>query len=156
MNKAQMRVAIAKDVIKQITAKRLLARKNIYLMAGHTGSQDDAWRTKLYKQNASTQLNEVLPKVCQVCAIGAVFVAAVEKNDALKVGQLYTEDGVRFVTSGTMKKYLRRWFSAAQLYLMEGVFEGWDDSADTLEGDSTDVLVFIMKNIIKNKGTFKP
>ena len=113
----------------------------------------------------------VAPKECSVCAIGAVFVCAVDRHDALKLSTVYKRDAGG-PDEATMLPYLKMWFTPKQLRLMETAFEGtcYADrrarpSAYNLNRAyrfynqfrrSSDIMEAIMNNVIDNKGTFKP
>lgn len=161
--KAQMRVKIARDVLKQIKAKKLVPRNGTYMDVGNHFE----YFSKLGLLNPSIQFNTVLPTKCEVCALGAVFIAAVDKNNTLEIGELtYTPDRLRrYPSYFDMQNYLSKWFSREQLHLIESVFESNSDYSflnfrktvsDTplRKIAASKMLTAIMKNIIKNKGTF--
>jgi len=167
-NKAQLRVEIAKDVLKHIKAEKITARTGSYF---HPLVKNSA----RYK---GKQLQEVLPKLkeCKVCALGGMFYAFVDKYNNFTI----SESGIWYTTwrPGTMRELLDM-FSKDQLYLIECAFEA-DDIEDNCRyrskykaseyhiaesfrktngidpHESKKALILIMKNIIRNKGTFKP
>lgn len=161
--KAAERVAIAKDVISQIRAKRLIAMSGTYLSAA-----DNNWLTQfgVYDEDM-TDLDEesknqqvVPPTKCNVCALGAVFVSALDRNDRLKVGDFAPYPG-----QDDLHNYLKRWFTLNQLYLMEEAFEGYSrpeycgtdaEFFGSRYDNDEDRMLAIMRNIVKNDGTFVP
>ena len=104
---------------------------------------------------------------CQVCGIGSLFVAAIDR-----VNQCTPSDMRRDLNnSHFMRKYLKEWFDGDQLRMIEAAFEGADiningwhpsepvrraikftDLIKTPEGR----LKKIMRNIIANHGEFLP
>lgn len=170
------RVTIAKDVIKALNAKRITPKQNYYLQVGYA---DDGDVTN--ESDAQTALLEGKLK-CDVCALGSVFVCAVERMNKLKVGDLYND-------KYKMMDYLSGVFDSEQLDLIECAFERTrnhacteldDDEArraielgrkfETRTGncgcgdpkctvkrpDSEACMRAIMENIIANGGTFIP
>lgn len=182
LTKAEMRVVIAKDVISALNSKRIKATKGSYF--GVDFNEQDRWRNKYLTLEATDNEWDTLPKVpitlpkkCNVCAIGSVFVAAVDRFD--KLTPATASNVVIHGDDYAMVEQLKPWFSEKQLRLMEVVFEGksvrWveliqyeeernaiDMHYEIVKGiplphivKKADVLMrAIMKNIIKNKGTF--
>ncbi len=144
-SKAQLRVEIAKDVLKHIKAEKIVTEKLVYFEASSDSS------------HCGEQLKDVLPKLndCRVCALGGMFYAHVNRNNKYQINTDYRNDIVK-VHSDDMRNELSM-FSNTQLWKIEISFE-CDDSYrrehDLIEDE--DALIHIMKNIIKNKGTFKP
>lgn len=129
----QQRVAIAQDVLNWLAAGRLQARRGTYLFFETPGGLPVAANL------AQTELRDVLraKETCEVCAIGACFVAAVDRHDALKADVLYGTNLPASSNRGTwkegasmdhemMRTYLGQWFEQEQLALMENAFEGSD------------------------------
>lgn len=138
--KAQMRVRIAKDVLKQLDLGKIVPTEMTYL---------DGFHGHKYHADAREVVQQ-MPQ-CEACAKGAIFVAAVLRHNDAIVG----ECAVGFVG------YLRRWFTAPQLRLIEGAFEdfGTTQAASAFYAAHEDPemrMRAIMRNIIKNNGTFKP
>ena len=171
MTKAQQRVTIAKDVIAGIKAKRLVANHDVYLGLGH--KEENA-----IDDNPEGSLQEQLKSIpeCTVCAKGALFVCTVARRNQVKNEELpgyYHENWNGDALSGLLGGV----FSPYQLRLIETEFEGEDIEYD---GDGREInakmfspkynnngfinkdymadtrLIAIMRNIIKNNGTFKP
>ncbi len=167
--KAQLRIEIARDVLKHIKAKNITVKSGNYFIP-------------VVKNNAryeDKQLQEVLPKLkeCRVCALGGMFYAFVDKYNNFEISSLGVEYSSQYRDSKIRE--LLDMFSKDQLYLIECAFEETDISdncryrsqykaseyhiakafrkANGIEGHEHDkALILIMKNIIRNKGTFKP
>lgn len=192
-SKASKRVQIAKDVLEQLKLKRMHAERGMYFEVKVKGwDQDRSWGQALENKDDFKSRNSSLPKdtqvqdalfgipSCNVCALGAVFTATVERCDKLKVSDLnFLHDSGSTVhfSSGEMHKYLISYFSREQLVLIEDAFEGapvQDDEDGTYgcqtesplrrkaekfnKGARSDTkrLERIMNNIVKNNGTFIP
>jgi hypothetical protein len=157
--KAVERVVIAKDVIKQIAAGRLVARHNIYFQA------EDVENTP------SAQLCDLLRgKTCIVCAKGAVFVAMLDRFNEITlldsggyISTLSEDDptGELSFGGGSIKSYVCELFGSGMLNEIEYYFEGssFTVNADRFYGsyaNAEERPSAIMRNIIANGGDFKP
>jgi len=166
MSRAEKRVAVARDVILAIRAEQIVPATMVYL---------DAEKMSRTPELPDLQVREALAGVeCTACAIGSVFVACTNRADDLTMrefgvaSQFHSES-----RPDQMRKYLSEWFSYKQLALIESAFErsafnaqvGPNPSLRAYRaavnfGDeftnSKDRMIGIMKNIIKNEGTFKP
>lgn len=163
--RAEQRVQIAKDVIAQINLGRLKATSGTYF----SGKLSIKGKDKL-------PLKEVLGSVksCEVCAIGAAFVCAVDRNKSIKVedfanafmSQSYTNydtgkkanAGVVALDDEYMRKTLGKYFTHTQLTAIERVFEGWGHGNFSRELDganlsSEDRLIAIMQRVIEKNGS---
>lgn len=178
MTKAAMRVQIAKDVLALLKKKKISAEHGVYL-----STNDPAWDALPVDVNPEKKVEA--PKKCEACAIGLCFVAALNRYNDLKIKELSVNLGTVFkrgqrhectqlsVEREHMVEYLAPWFTTKQLDMIEHAFEGIDfarvsnkNEIARLEefhrkyaGDmsaANDTVIAIMKNIIKNKGTFKP
>lgn len=115
MTPEQKKVTVAKDVLEQLRVGRLVATNGTYLKSPtfDGGELDDG-----------DDLREAFKKMesCDVCAIGAVFVATVDRLDKLTVGDL---DYRYCATDDTMRQYLDREgvFTQEELEAMENAFE---------------------------------
>lgn len=162
----EKRVAIAKDVIDQITAEKYVASCGIYMSID---------TNKEYKEDESLQ--KVLDKEesCQVCAMGAIFASKVRLGNEFSVDQLNGWVGDISASDRDILKATDDIFSLEQMRLMEFCFENDDidsyfwrtmerDDFNTLEakcndfyysydGDS-DRMLAIMQNVIDNNGVF--
>jgi hypothetical protein len=162
---AAMRVAIAKDAIEQIKAGRLIPQSGVYLRVEGKS---------FYRVDPRMQIKELVAGTrCTVCALGAVFIAAVDKRNAIAVREIVEGDGC---TSWTFRNYLQNLFSREQLCLIEMAFEQNDSPGDFGEfgvvvgrdevldcwrwvdevPESRDRLTAILENVVRNDGTFKP
>lgn len=167
--KAELRVEVAKDVLKHRKTLRVLAG-NTYVKSSHINEVN-------YSKPSQDIARDLQKKGCEVCALGACFLSLVAlKNE-------FDLDGSMILTRREITNRLRSVFSDAQMDLIEEAFE-WDvedlpygakekrlnafackyRSNNTYYDPSRgyDVacsdrrLRAIMKNIIENKGTFKP
>ena len=199
MKPAQQRITIAKDVIDQLRAGKITARTGVYLIPldslpaaeeaadlkemiedapyGHELPEVERKLEKIGK----TQVCDMLEGVeCKVCGIGAAFVAAVRRADDLTLHEFIAEQDAfdtrenPLYRDSVMRKYLRRYFSARDVALIECAFEENDRHAihEGIEPSHPDVqsavlfgenfdtdedrLIAIMQNIIDNGGRFRP
>lgn len=165
----QKRVMIAQDVLDQIKAKRYIAKSG-------------TWVDPQYNRNVSVKNTDSVQKLfadnviekCDVCALGGMFMSCTNLNNNVSVKTLNNINGYNNVGLGDRIKKntklpneLNRIFSKDQLTLIEIYFEGgsgWflsdDDDPHVFnffeQKTATQRLVAIMKNIIKNNGTFVP
>jgi hypothetical protein len=170
MTPSQKRVQIAKDVIAQLDAKRLYAKQGVYVQGkggannitvGGEGFWDD--------DTQETEVRDLLAPKCEVCAKGGLFVAAVDRFNKLKFRDELCPIGAYNRCSDPVE-YLSRFFGEQQLELIEYAFEkggagdvNYDDKK-TVAAErfgkmftSADARMrAIMKNIVKNNGTFEP
>jgi len=160
--KPQLRVEIAKDVIDHINAKRITCNIGGYFNPSTKGK----WKNK--------SLQDVLPKLkyCNVCAIGVMFYSYVMRHNNFTIGWV----GINGINDNSMREAMSM-FSKPQMELIESAFEISDYSSSlkvlpyfkkavyfrekrglTKRDGKTNAraLELIMKNIIRNKGTFKP
>lgn len=156
------RIKICRDVISQIKVRKLVPENLVYFVPKNI----DILRGRYVDQ----QFNKVLAtdnNSCRVCALGGIFVAALNNYDNLTVGE-YKNRSYTFGVQGTLHKYLRRWFHTSQLVLIECAFEltrgGFTQSINFNRAvafglrynDSESRLIAICKNIIANNGKFVP
>lgn len=169
MTPEQKRVQIAKDVLGQLDAKRIKARHNSWVIAR---KPDEGFKTT----GPGQQVCEAIKAVpCQACAIGAVFVCAVERANALKVCDVdpwVTDGDFNLNNEERIFDYLRRFFSDEQIEIVETAFEAGDgfftefdehaDEATWLEAkrwgrsvrSAETRMRLIMKNIVMHNGDF--
>lgn len=163
---AQKRVQIARDVLAQLAAKRFKATHLVWV------SKDGNHGINLDRVSNEKEVCDVTKKLkkCNVCAMGGLFVAAVERADALKIGDIdgtdcHAETGREFrsFANDDLFGYLKRFFSMAQLEDIETAFEAGNGATDGtyeakffLEGveEPNDRMRLIMENIIANGGRF--
>lgn len=170
MTKPEKRVALAKDVLK-LTKQDNIKFSSKYLKLETVDELiDDDWKKQVSK-------NKDKIKSCTVCAKGALFVANVFRNNHCTFNQLDNFCGD--------DKRLQNLFGNLQYDMIETAFEGrvYNDESEKLEiitvtyhsiirkitelgkkcidftkgcKSSKERLEKIMKNIIKNNGTFIP
>ena len=157
MTKAEKRVAVAKDVIAQLNRGKLTATTGLYFEAKNCDKSFDG----------EVQLQEVLKHIpkCEVCAKGALFVGMINKyNDFTINVDYYTNypKASQITSCVNIHFYdkLKTLFTEKQLTAIEVYFEGWRrvkaPSFYEKNPNAKKRMILIMKNIIQNKGTFKP
>jgi hypothetical protein len=170
--KAEMRVAIAKDVIAQIKAKKYNPMQGTWVEQVGGDNYND-WlfhNARNCEVDVRDYTNNI--KKCNVCALGSLFVSAVNKYNNVYGTYWSVSTNEVFDTSETNNRSpLLRYFTIKQIRLIEHTFEGgmgavcFDNDHPMLNKsyafysqypDSKDRLLAIMKNIVENKGTFKP
>lgn len=163
----KQRVEIAKDVLKWISTEKLAPKMGTYFLIN-----GDSYGNRYSKPDGSLQetlLGMSTDEKCDVCAKGAIFACTVARKNEVKNGfNISWDDGS---SPKSISKVLGGVFSSAQLRLIEVEFERRD--IEWVKGDRTKMrnikpkmdmgglgpttrMVRIMKNIIKNKGWFKP
>lgn len=165
-DKAKMRVAVAKDVLKQLKRKRLLPSQGSgYIYAPVTPAE----------AVPGCELQKIVDKLppCTVCALGAALLSYARLYDNVKL-----ESSSSFVSgfSGSRvylhhnrlhadrpTKVLRVIFPLRMLNLIEGAFENYQKpaeqdyeyySAEHEQAQAEEALIVVMKNLIKNEGGF--
>lgn len=152
----EKRVVVAKDALKQLKAERFVAQIGHYLGMDITQAleevEDRTCQAQPYLKDA---------KVCTVCAKGALLLSAIRKFNKATIRDVLNED---------MSKP-EKLFGEHNLDNMEAAFETWDCFSGSRYGqpvpvkveqfghnydNAHDRLVAILKNVIKNNGTFKP
>ncbi len=177
LGNAGKRVAIAKDVILQLNAKKIRAVTGNYLeLNGVTRKELD--------NNLGKDLRDFLnkrKKPCLACALGSCFVSLtkIEDNFKLKEKHLVYES----IDDDDFRPRLNRIFGKEQIDMIESAFEisimtnsgvsdNWAPYGERTEEYEAKLnqakkfggryrgnesrLIAIMQNIIKNKGEFKP
>lgn len=169
---AEKRVMIARDVLAQLRAKKLIARSGIYVSPSPVNSfgECEPLADGVPQDFREFMVAPVSPGAqCTACALGGIFACAVKfKNDVRtrEAAEVYSDDV-------EIKRYLDQVFSEAQLELIECAFERSNSHAERqYDPDDEEIvtavrfgkcfstdeqrMTAIMKNIIANKGTFKP
>lgn len=158
LSRKEQRIAIAKDVVEMLRAKKIVANSTYLTMPTetmfdeHTPGFEKAAERGL---DASVCLEQVK---CEVCGIGSLFVGALRHNDKLSAGTL-KEQMEHGDIRQTQVEYLEKWFDADQLQLVEDYYEqnsGDFESPIYMEDDDNKRLSMIMENIISNGGKFDP
>ncbi len=161
-SKAEKRVEIAKDVLAQLRAEKIVASQGTYCFL-----DADIQGTEELRE-------EVKGARCEVCALGALFMGDIRKNDKCKgvdVGLGLEPDGFvnHYIDERAMRDRLGKLFSVKQTALIECAFEKGIDPTNSLSEneyatatafgnryeDSSERLRVIMRNIIRNDGQFK-
>ncbi len=167
---------LAQDTINRIKAKKIDLFSGDYLKK----------TPNLAEYGENKELRDVLreqKEPCRGCAVGSLFLCAVDAYDKLKV-----KDATKYASGSpndTIVPYLNKWFSVSQLALIEAAFEGSFYGLFSVSGyavgdeevqaaidfaekrgptptSKKNARVYerrmfaIMKNIIKNNGTFIP
>lgn len=164
MTPAQKRVTIARDVLSQLQARRITAESGTYLRTKN--------RVVVKKKDEGDDLGKLTRqiKTCNACAVGSLFLCAVERADKLKLGS--ADDDAAMARRGPLEssfndldldlhRYLGKFFSAEQLAAIEGAFENGSVGGaacrmlEVVEDDG-DRLRLIMENISRNRGRFDP
>ena len=180
----QQRVLIAKDVIKQINARKYVAQAGIYC------NINDADFTKDVTDGSSAQVKNRLDSIdkCTVCAQGALFMSTIGFANAFQVRSFKTDPWRNGVVAPAekVKERLSKVFDDYQQAIIETAFEGRDvneqlkrlfkltfKSNETIRAsynllvnslkdyyhqydNAESRLLGIMRNIIRNDGTFVP
>lgn len=170
MSPERQRVTIAKDVIALLLAEEITAKKGVYMELDNgieTKFWPDGGLSAPLDKTGKVQLHKLIEssETCDVCGIGACFVAAVRRADNLQVKDLrFSGD------DGAMRRYLQQWFSLDQISLIEAAFEkkfvyyagnntqkgfrAEDFGKDYAEDGPR--LQAIFQNIVDNDGEFIP
>jgi hypothetical protein len=152
-SKAEQRVAIAKDALAWIKAGALIPSKGTYVSPEHD--------PRYTPETQGLQLRDINLGKCYVCAQGALFLAKAFRYDNVLATELH---------GGRMPALLEH-FEPKQLMLIEYAFEDWSSIADIDIGVGSTRAIrrfvkrhpysdkrmsAILRNIIKNNGTFRP
>lgn len=170
LTRKEQRLAIAEDVIAQIRAKKFVAAST-YFQLGKSTHAFDVFRTPDYENvedaaEAGKDLSECIAQTgCTVCGIGSLFASAVLNNDRLKMSKVvdpgdpdYDAAAYIDIERDLEVSYLKKWFDADQLGLIEYYFEHHGSCHGPIsdEDNNTKRLVMIMQNIVSNGGIFDP
>jgi hypothetical protein len=158
---AEQRVQIALDVLEQLRVGKICASFGVFV------------DQLAIKAGGDIQLCDALEDTnsCAVCAVGAVFTAAVRRADGMSMKKFHSNYGFdAFAT------YLERFFDTPQIAMMEAAFEHGDGSvryAERVEGLTFDLferaiafgtysdsavtrMTRIMENVAAHGGEFRP
>lgn len=161
IEKKKRLVVIARDIVKQLKLKRFIASPGTYFYVPDLSSSAEWMNGKDFQA-------ELQPKKhCEVCALGAMFISYVDKYDSISGSSI-----------NRVPQKMREIFGSTQTSQIEAVFEGFrnrgitktplfqrywgetEESRDALDESEkfhpTDRMLAIMRNIIRNKGEFKP
>jgi hypothetical protein len=182
-NPAEKRVLIAEDVIAQIKLGRFKAATQNWVtpkvrsspgVEFYGGGAVDLTREFGYDASVRELFLDKKIASCDCCALGAIFMSCTLYNNNQTTDNFEAEVNYEFDervegNHGGFSNGLNKFFSRAQLMLIEAAFEGGDgafsaptskeaavyDWINTLP-DAEKRMVAIMKNISDNKGTFVP
>lgn len=171
---AEMRVAIAKDVLKQLASRKFVACRGVWLRDSKLSELPDYAEAR-YEKDGIKKLDvcEYVNSInkCQVCALGSIFLSSVKLyNNVYMSADKDPGDEAASFFEDLASSPLKRYFSPNQLRYIEATFEGLDGVhyPDTrkeenyanafyrLFPNTDDRLNAIMQNIVENNGTFKP
>lgn len=167
--RAKARIAIAKDVIAQIKAKRYLARTGCYIQGLNTAAILMEGKSVDMRSHLTKTLTPKAP--CAVCALGSAFMSCVRIYDKFQLNHKTTDgSGVNY---NAMHRKLREFFTRSELLAIENSFERGAIAGGGFEWDNTsggykiflrdlnqeERLTWLMNAIIRiggeNKITFK-
>jgi len=148
LTKTEKRVLIAKDVLE------LLAQEKIHEARGSYMSLNAYDNIFFNKEDSLEKSLKNLQYSCQVCALGSLLYAHVNRFNEVKTGAVMHGPWFGPDQKETMDPLLS-YFSKSQLALIENYFEGYDYEKGNYLTFRVSIET-IMKNIIKNKGSFKP
>lgn len=164
MTRGQRAVAVARDALRLLEAGRIVEQRGTYVALG-VSNEDD------YRVAEGASLRSVLPNYeCHVCAMGALFVGAIDKFNGVQATGTELRDCIyKFNSGNTIVHHLAQVFTPRQLRLIEAAFETYRWGGDMIPTEAemdgiqryTDVhpnrrqrLEAILANIVRNKGTF--
>ena len=167
VQKRLLRVRIAKDVLEQLRLRFYKAERGTYV--DFWTRSDDEGGKDFPELKSNCDLQSQLDRVgfCEVCGIGSLFVSLIRLKDQYKLNKCEARSA--FIDTNRLRAALYGIFSEYQVLLIETAFEGrhidavylnYDDyiPATNFAGSRTpaETLRRIMRNIIRNRGTFKP
>lgn len=161
-------VQIAEDVLAQLKTRKYVASAGagVYVRLEGAIKNPEAYYGDYVPVVASLRTfltKHATKKSCHVCALGACFLANVERRNKVELKEVINKSDRETFTSN-----LKTIFSAEQMDLIEVAFEV-DSVHSRTDVDTQDALYFgnrydtddqrlkaIMRNIIKNNGEFIP
>jgi len=154
--RAEMRVEIANDVLRSLESRRYKAKHLVYVEAP---SRDRKYQKQLniiasWENSEEDEKRQfTTPEKCNVCALGAMFVSAVDRHNSVTLAEMSYLDGE------AEYDYLSKWFSTKQLSLIESTFENQEFGNRLMEEHdyrSTELMhAAILKNFKEDKKKFK-
>ena len=167
-SESEMRVAIAKDVLKQLENDVYVARGVYFSGSGvleditsahESPDNDDDINPDIGANLTGPQIQEEVKnlKSCQVCAIGAAIVSGIRLYDGVS-GNMFDP------CKGASSRAGQRFFTKEQLGFMEGIFEATSDAlwcnADVSSGnyhyfqmvERSERMKIVFQSIIDNEG----
>lgn len=172
MSKAQQRVVGAQDVLRWLANGRLKAQRGKWLLLSrrNIATSEGFWTQGLRDGDMRDAL--LKETTCQGCALGSLLACMVARVDKLPIKDAFYASSLGhskvMVSRDPVFSYLQKFFSIDQLRLMEVAFERGggdvycDNSAQRLAArifgkryhSSAARLRAIMRNVVRNKGTF--
>lgn len=146
----ERRIAVIKDAIKQVKqGKYTVLAANGYVCFRQDFGIDVETEGDNVQAKPLISGDKLQDGACEVCAKGALLVSQVRKENVLTISELENCD---HRTSST----LRSLFGSANLDKVETEFEGDSGMIGDIIGDAEQRLLFILENMLKNKGVYKP
>jgi len=158
---AEKRVAIARDVLAQIALKRFKPVSGFWITT--PGNKGDIFNEKDVKKDPELQSIFQKTKQCDGCAIGGMFMCAVERSDKLKLSELECvksfKEQVKYhdshpndvspklreeISEEDAFDYLGKFFSKDQLEMIEVAFEQGGGAISKFDCN-TEALQFVEK-----------
>lgn len=178
--KAERRIEILKDAIKQIKLQKIIASPGeVVDLNDPLLIEDDVYKEVDAKPRLEMFFKSKKVEPCFACARGSLLLCTVHKENDFILSD-FNSCGGSFEESSTTDKRLMRLFSKQQLILMENAFEveNMQDDEEDYNGinedylssklnkasidfglkyeDPNERLIAIFSNAIKNGGIFKP
>jgi hypothetical protein len=183
--KVERRLEVVKDAIKQLALNKLKAETGYIINLPYENDLLDMDENTQVQPLLQKLLKESKKPICKVCARGILLICTINKENNFTGREFQNIRGYRFDSSTTGDKRLLKLFSATQLMLIEEAFEvsvqreqqyvycDYDDPYQLNDGLSVDDakkahrfhsryksdrnrLMAILKNIVTNRGLFKP
>lgn len=126
--KAEMRVLIAKDVLKGLRTKKLVPAQGMWARV-ELSKKTLELLLKAEEALDAIQLKDLLDKgsVCRVCGVGAMFIATVQRTNAFTVSSYdFHGDGPKYTSTYNPRDfapYLAKYFSVRDIVRIEVAFE---------------------------------
>lgn len=149
-NPRERRLMIAKDVLAQVEAGRIIAKQGTLIKTGFLDSKQP-----------HRELKEIFwerEDPCECCALGSIFLVTVERKDNI----CFASHAI-YGPQVMMEQVIRDEFPLDQILLIEQAFERgkgfYSESVNAIAwgmkyADPTERLIAIMENIIRNNGNF--
>lgn len=143
--KREMRLAVAKDVLKRLRRKKLnVFSGNGYIVPKNTSYFEiDNLKSSCQHDNSQEHLDKI-ESSCEVCALGACMLSHIRLFNKVVIEDTFGGENAKFA--------LGSYFSRQQLGIIENVFERISNWSTREENSKR--LAKIMRNIIKNNGKY--
>lgn len=128
LESAERRKLLAQDVLAALDSKRMLVR-NGSSNNPHVSPYVKIGLRSLFKKNPDMDAREAFAKRCTVCAKGALFVAAIDRFDKVKLSEVYDGEPIeidynRWAPHCSAFDWMSTIFSRKDLATIETAFEG--------------------------------